>query len=120
MKASRANVAVSQQALDDAQECIAWQHQWERVGPIARAGRQTEFHITHRCMRCGSERRLAVDVYGRPLGSGWRYDYSAAFRQVQRADVRDDQTWRQAQRAQWLREMRRVEGNVVQFRRKGA
>lgn len=118
MKANRANVAVTEQALADAAECIAWQHQWERVGPIAKTGRQAEFHVTHRCMRCSSERTLAVDIYGRPLGHGWRYAYSAAFRQVQRAEVRGHQTWRQAQRAQWIKEQRRVEGNVVPFRRK--
>lgn len=102
----KAHVTVTVDALDDAAECLAWQHQWDRVGPIVASGGGSrgamEFRVSWRCMRCGSERHLPVDIYGRRTSGGYDYDYSDAFMQAARADADDNYTRKEGQRALWL------------------
>lgn len=112
-------IPVDPDALRDAGECLAWQHRWERVGPIRASGRGTrsQFQVDWRCDQCGSERSIGADVWGRYDGQ-FQYRYSLAFRQVQRADLMDGYTRKESQRGQWFREVRKDRAIVIPLRQR--
>ncbi len=60
--------------IDQAIECLAFAHLWERSTPnlVAGTGRSsgTIFQLFHYCTRCGSEKTTRHDFYGRSIGSG--------------------------------------------------
>lgn len=124
MKAAHANVRVTQEAIDDAHECLAWGHQWDKVtSGLERDSRRRHmgFRIMHRCMRCGSERERTVDLYGQPMYV--TYTYSEAFKQAGRPDAREGQTRVQAQRESYITGYKRATrehqgGTVTTLRRK--
>lgn len=102
------DVKVSAEAVADAEECLATQHRWDRVGIERTRGERNVvlYQIVWRCDRCSTVRTLLCDTQGWPYRNGHQYDHSPAFRQATRAEKSNGQTWKQAQRSQWLRGQR--------------
>lgn len=100
------------EAVSDAEECLAWGHQWDRISGLQREQNAAYrgYRIWWRCMRCATERYASMDVYGRALTAGMTYLYSDAFKQAHRADKRDGMSWRAAQKQQWVKQERRNSG----------
>lgn len=61
-------------SIDDALECLAFGHSWERTSPNLERGTgkssSTVWRLYHRCVRCGSDKYTSHDFYGRSIGSG--------------------------------------------------
>lgn len=64
---------IPQRAVDEAMECLAWLHRWERVSTHMErdaSSRSQAFRLYWRCDQCTSDKYTLHDLYGRTIGFG--------------------------------------------------
>lgn len=97
---------IDREKLQDALQCLAFSHQWDRVSPLQRErrARHMGYRIHLVCMSCTSERVDTCNIYGQLLYR--EYKYSAAFKAVTRPDPSDEYTRKELFRRNYIKVMK--------------
>lgn len=95
-----------QEAIEDALQCLAFSHQWDRVSPLQRErrARHMGYRIHWRCMRCASERIDTCNLYGQLLYRD--YKYSKAFKAVNRPNPSEAYTRKELFRRSYIKALK--------------